>query len=134
VGVTGGVRFLAAVMLAGLPVVALAANNKATPARLPSRAEARAVCQMIAERGPAIERALVYDGVLDANNDGVADAVTVAMRDGTMHGQDLQFRPRAAAKDSAPVDVNPEGFQPGDYLPFGARWLSHGGRVYALYF
>jgi hypothetical protein len=131
----GRLRFLAALMLAGVPAAGLGAANKATPARMPSRAEAGAVCHMIAARGPAIERALVRDGVLDANNDGVADAVTVAIREGTMRGEDLQFRPRGAAKNSQSVDVNPQGFQPGaDYLPFGARWLPYGGRVYTLYF
>jgi len=58
----------------------------------------------------------------------------VAERDGTMRGEDLQFRKRGAAKDSAPVEVAPKDFQPGDYLPFGARWLVHDGRVYTLYF
>jgi hypothetical protein len=57
------------------------------------------------------------------------------MREGTMRGEDLQFRKRGAARDSAPVEVTPKDFQPGaDYLPFGARWLVHGGRVYTLYF
>jgi hypothetical protein len=64
----------------------------------------------------------------------VADAVTVGMSEGTMRGEDLQFRRRRAAKDSAPVEVAPKDFQPGDYLPFGARWLPYGGRVYTLYF
>jgi len=127
------VLLLAAVL--ALPVGdATGASRKRAPARPPSAAEARAVCNMIAARGPAIARRLVRDGVLDANNDGLPDAVTVAMRDGTMRGEDLQFRPRKAAKDSAPVDVMAEGFQPGDYLPFGARWLSWRRRVYTLYF
>jgi hypothetical protein len=126
--------FFAALVLAAAPSGALGANEKPAPARPPSRAEARAVCDMIAARGSAIRAMLVKDGVLDANNDGVADAVTVGMSEGTMRGDVLQFRPRGAAKDSPAVDVNPEGFQPGDYLPFGARWLAYGGRVYALYF
>jgi hypothetical protein len=124
----------AALMLAAAPGGALGANEKPAPVRPPSRAEARAVCDMIAARGPAIRAMLVKDGVLDANNDRVADAVTVGMSEGTMRGDVLQFRRRGAANDSPAVDVNPEGFQPGDYLPFGARWLAYGGRVFALYF
>lgn len=126
--------FLAALVIAAAPGGALGANEKTAPTRLPSRDEARAVCDFVAARGPAIERVLVRDGVLDANNDGVPDAVTVGMNEGTMHGDVLQFRQRGAAKGSPAVDVNPQGFQPGDYLPFGARWLAHGGRVYTLYF
>jgi hypothetical protein len=126
--------FIAAALVALSLCQALGAGHKRSPARPPGPAEARAVCNMVAARGPRIERALVHDGVLDANNDGVPDSVTVAMRDGTMRGQDLQFRPRGAAKDSPAVDVKAEGFQPGDYLPFGARWLGYRGRVYTLYF
>ena len=111
-----------------------AAGVQAAPLRLPNSAEARAVCGFVAARGTAIQAALVKDGTLDANNDGVPDAVTVGMRDGTMRGEDLQFRKRGVAKDTAPVEVTPKDFQPGDYLPFGARWLVHGGRVYTLYF
>ena len=124
---------LAAVLAMSL-CEAMGAAAKRTPARPPSPAEARAVCRMIATRGPAVERALVRDGLLDANNDGVPDSVTVAMREGTMRGEDLQFRPRGAAKGTPEVDVTPKDFQPGDYLPFGARWLPYRGRVYTLYF
>ena len=122
---------LAAAVLALAADGATGASRKRAP---PGPIEARAVCKMIAARGPAIARSLVRDGVLDANNDGVPDAVTVAMRDGTMRGEDLQFRARGAAKDSPPVDVTAQDFQPGDYLPFGARWLSWRRRVYTLYF
>jgi hypothetical protein len=125
---------IAAALVALAHCEAMGAGHKRPPARPPRRAEARAVCNMIAARGPAIERVLVRDGVLDANNDGAPDSVTVAMRGGTMRGEDLQFRPRGTAKGSPPVDVNPAGFQPGDYLPFGARWLRYRGRVYTLYF
>jgi hypothetical protein len=125
---------LAVVALAATAPGELVAKDKAARSRLPGAAEARDVCRFVAARGPAIAAMLVKDGVLDANNDGVADAVTVAMRDGTMRGEDLAFRPRGAAKGSAPVEVRPEGFQPGDYLPFGARWLRYRGRVYTLYF
>jgi hypothetical protein len=122
-----------AMVLALAPPGILHAQERAL--RLPSRAEATAVCNMVAARGPAVEAMLVKDGVLDANNDGVADDVTVAARDGTMRGEDLAFRPRGAAKDSKPVDVTPKDFQPGsDYFPFGARWLPYGGKVYTLYF
>ena len=121
-------------VLAASPLGGLRDAQERAPVRPPSPAEARAVCNMTAARGPAIERALVRDGVLDANNDGAADRVTVAIREGTMRGEDLQFRPRGAAKDTGPVDVSPAGFQPGDYLPFGARWLRYRGRVYTLYF
>src|SRR5215471_17064553 len=89
-----------------------------TAARLPSRAEARAVCDLVATRGPAIRSALVRDGVLDANNDGKPDAVRVGISEGTMRGEVLEFRPRGAPKGTPAVGVNPEGFQPGDYLPF----------------
>jgi hypothetical protein len=119
---------LAALVVAAAPVGAFAAEP------VPSRADARAVCEHVASRGPAIHASLVKTGVLDANNDGVPDAVTVGVSEGTMRGDVLAFRPRGAAKGSAAVDVNPEGFQPGDYLPFGARWLPFGGKVYTLYF
>jgi len=126
------------ILLTAMVVLALCeatgAGQKRVPAWLPSGAAARAVCNMIAARGPAVEHILVRDGVLDANNDGVQDAVTVAMRDGTMRGEDLEFRPRGADEHAKPVDVTAEGFQPGDYLPFGARWLPYGGRIYTLYF
>src|SRR5882724_3973329 len=117
----------AALVLAAAPGGALGANEKPAPVRPPSRAEARAVCDMLPARGPALRRMLVKDGALDANNDGVVDAVTVGMSEGTMRGDVLQFRRRGAAKDSPAIDVNPDGCQPGDYLPFGARWLAHGG-------
>jgi hypothetical protein len=113
---------------------AMGASVKRPVVRLPSPAEARAVCQMIVARGPAIAPALVRDGVLDANNDGVRDTVTVATREGTMRGEDLQFRSRVAFAESAVAEVMPVGFQPGDYLPFGARWLPWRGKVYTLYF
>ncbi len=125
---------IAAVMLALAPGDAMGAGVKRAAARLPSPAEARAVCGMIAARGAAIAPALVRDGVLDANNDGTRDAVTVVMREGTMRGEDLQFRPRIPFTDSPVAEVRPEGFQPGDYLPFGARWLPWRGKVYTLYF
>ena len=120
--------------LALAPVGPLDAQERASAPRLPSRAEAGAVCNMVAARGPGIETMLVKDGVLDANNDGVADDVMVAPRDGTMRGEDLTFRPRGVAKDSKPVDATPKDFQPADYFPFGGRWLPYGGRVYTLYF
>jgi hypothetical protein len=110
------------------------ARERARPSPLPSRAEARAVCNFVAARGPAIRALLVRDGVLDANNDGVPDAVTVGMGTGTMRGDVLEFRPRGAAKDSPAVKIAEEGFQGGDYLPFGGRWLRHGGRVYTVNF
>src|SRR5215468_3048370 len=104
--------FVAAVMLALATGDACGASVKRVAVRVPSPAEARAVCRMIVARGPAIAPALVRDGVLDANNDGVRDAVTVVMREGTMRGEDLQFRPRAAVDDSAVAEVMPTGFQP----------------------
>src|SRR5262249_46653285 len=110
------------------------AEEKASP-RMPTRAEAQAGCGMVAARGLAIHSTLAKNGVVDANNDGVPDNLTVAMRDGTMRGEDLAFRPRGAPKDAKPVDVNPKDFEPGrDYLPFGARWLPYGSKVYTLYF
>ncbi len=121
-----------ALLIAALQPVQAQAN--ATAPRLPSAAEARAVCRMVAARGPSIEALLIDNGVLDANNDGVPDDVSVALRDGTMHGQDLQFRPHGAAKDSKPVEVDSKDFQPGDYFPFGASWLPYGGKIYTLYF
>src|SRR5262249_17066145 len=127
----GGVGPLMRAVAAG---AARGASVKRRAVRLPSPAEARAVCRMIVARGPAIAPALLRNGVLDANNDGVRDAVTVVMREGTMRGEDLQFRPRAAVDDSAVAEVMPTGFQPGDYLPFGARWLPWQGKVYTLYF
>jgi len=123
-----------AMMLAALPLGALDAQVLAAAPRLPTRAEAQAVCGMIAARGPAVQSMLVENGVLDANNDGVPDDVTVAPREGTMRGEDLAFRPRGAPKDSKPVDVTDKDFQAADYFPFGARWLPYGGRVYTLYF
>jgi hypothetical protein len=120
--------------VAVLPTALDAQERAASSLRLPSRAEARATCDMVAARGLAIQSMLVENGVLDANNDGVADDVTVAMREGTMRGEDLAFRPRGAPRASTPVDVTAKDFQPGDYLPFGARWLLYGGKVYTLYF
>ena len=129
-----GSVLLAAVMLALAPGDAMGAGVKRPSVRLPSPAEARAACRMIAARGPAVASALVRDGVLDANNDGVRDVVTVVTREGTMHGEDLRFRPHIAFTESAVAEVMPAGFQPGDYLPFGARWLPWRGKVYTLYF
>jgi hypothetical protein len=123
-----------AVMLALATTGATGAGVRRAAARLPSPAEAGAVCRMIAVRGAAIAPALVRDGVLDANNDGTRDAVTVVTREGTMRGEDLQFRPRIAFAEEPVAEVRPEGFQPGDYLPFGARWLPWRGKVYTLYF
>ena len=111
------------------------AQEKTAPPRLPSRAEAQAVCNMVAARGLAVQSVLIENGVLDANNDGTPDDVTVAMREGTMRGEDLAFRPRGAPKESKPVDVTAKDFEPGrDYFPFGARWLPYAGKVYTLYF
>ncbi len=127
-------RLVLVALVAVAPAALGAQEATASPPRLPSAAEVRAVCNMIAQRGLAIQPMLVENGVLDANNDGVADDVTVAMRDGTMRGEDLAFRPRGAPKASKPVEVTAKDFQPGDYLPFGARWLPYGGKVYTLYF
>jgi hypothetical protein len=125
-------RCLVALTLGLVPLGTLDAQERAAA---PSRAEAAAVCNMVAARGPAIEAMLIKDGVLDANNDGVPDDVTVARRDGTMRGEDLAFRPHGAAKDSKPIGVTQKDFQPGsDYFPFGARWLPQGAKVYTLYF
>jgi hypothetical protein len=124
---------VAGLVCALLPGTLAQAQEKTAP-RLPSRAEANAVCGVVVARGLAIQPMLVESGVLDANNDGVADDVTIAMRDGTMRGEDLAFRPRGAPKSAKPVDVDAKDFQPGDYLPFGARWLPYGGKVYTLYF
>src|SRR3954452_4661402 len=121
---------VAAVTLALATSGAMGARLKSAATRLPSPAEAGAVCRMVVARGPAIVPALVRDGVLDANNDGTRDAVTVVMREGTMRGEDLQFRPRIAFAESPVAEVRPDGFQPGDYLPFGARWLPWRGKVY----
>src|SRR5215813_11105391 len=101
---------------------------------LPTFAEARAVCAHVAARGPAVASELVKSGLLDANNDGKEDQVTVGMAEGTMGGEVLQFRPKGAPKASDPVEVTPEGFQPGSYLPHGARWLPYRGKVYTLNF
>jgi len=101
---------------------------------LPNRAEARAVCEHVVSRGPAIAASLVKDGVLDANNDGEPDQVSVGMNSGTMRGDVLEFRRRGASKDSPAIEVTTEGFQVKDYLPFGGRWLDYGGKVYTLYF
>jgi hypothetical protein len=121
-------------LMTGLPA-ALAAQERATsPLRLPSHAEARAVCDMVAMRGLAVRSMLVENGAIDANNDGVVDDASVAMREGTMRGEDLAFRPRGAPKASSPVHVTAKDFQPGDYLPFGARWLPYGDKIYTLYF
>src|ERR1700692_4401424 len=49
-------------------------------------------------------------------------------------GEYLASRPRGGPRNAQPVDVTPKDFQPGDYLPFGARWLAYGGKVYTLYF
>lgn len=125
---------LVAMVIAASPLGALDAQERVPAPHLPSRGEAGAVCNMIAARGLAVQSMLVENGLLDANNDGVPDDVTVAARDGTMRGEDLAFRPRGAPRNSQPVDVTPKDFQPGDYLPFGARWLAYGGKVYTLYF
>jgi hypothetical protein len=126
---------VSALVLAVAPPNLLSSQERAPAPHLPSRAEAAAVCNMVAVRGPAIEPMLVKDGALDANNDGIADDVTVEMRGGTMRGEDLAFRPRGAAKDSKPADVTQKDFEPGrDYFPFGARWLPYNGKVYTLYF
>ncbi len=125
---------LLAVAVAIAPAGACGARAMSVAARLPSKVEARAVCRYVASRGPGVGSRLIKTGVLDANNDGLADSVTIGQRGGTMRGEDLEFRARGAAKDSNPIEVAPKGFQPGDYLPFGARWLAYRGRVYTLYF
>jgi hypothetical protein len=127
-------RCLVAMALALGPFGTLAAQERGAAPHLPSRAEAVAVCNMVAARGLAIAPMLVKDGALDANNDGVADDVTVAPRDGTMRGEDLAYRPHGAAKDAKPINATATSFQPADYFPFGARWLPHDGKVYTLYF
>jgi hypothetical protein len=115
-----------------LALIALAAARAEPP--LPTFAEARAVCAHVAARGPAIASELVKTGLLDANNDGREDQVSIGMGEGTMGGEVLEFRPKGAAKNSEPVEVTPEGFQPGSYLPHGARWLTYRGKVYTLNF
>jgi len=117
-----------------LPAALGAQERVSSSLRLPSRAEAHAICDMVATRGLEVGSMLVEHGGLDANNDGVVDDVTGAMREGTMRGEDLAFRPRGAAKASPPVDVRPKDFQPIDYFPFGARWLPYDDKVYTLYF
>ncbi len=130
----------AMVALAAVPSDTLGAQPpralpQGAPHGLPSRAEAQTVCHMVAARGLALLPMLFKKGVLDGNNDGVPDAVTVGVGGGTLNWEELQIRPRGAAKDSAPIAITPEDdFQPGDYLPKGARWLPYGGRVYQLYF
>ena len=117
------------------PCDPLGAAPRAGPTGLPSRTEARAACDHVAARGLAILPVLVETGMLDANNDGVPDAVRISDGGGTLRWEQPEFRPRGAAKDTAAIATTPEeGFQPGDYLPLGARWLRLGGRVYTLYF
>jgi len=123
-----GMLFVAVILL-----VAAASGARAEPL-LPTFAEARAVCAHVVARGPAIASELVKSGLLDANNDGKEDQVGIGMGEGTMGGEVLEFRPKGAAKNSGPVEVMPEGFQPGSYLPHGARWLPFRGKVYTLNF
>jgi hypothetical protein len=124
---------LLVVALLALP----AGRSDAKPGRPlppPSPAEAHALCRWVAARGPAIESVLVRDGILDANNDGVPDHVSVGRREGTMGGEALEFRARGMSNASAPVEITEEGFQGGAYLPLGVRWLPYRGRVYVLNF
>src|SRR6185437_14170851 len=52
----------------------------------PSVAETREVCSYVASRGPSIADELVDDGLLDANNDGVEDRVSIGGMEGSMGG------------------------------------------------
>jgi hypothetical protein len=119
---------------AGLFLLVAPAFAGEISAPLPSRAEARAVCAYARAHGPALQKELVKTGVLDANNDGFPDDVTVGVSEGTMRAEELAFRPRGAPKESRPIDVTTDEFQIGDYLPFGARWFPHGGKVYTFFF
>jgi hypothetical protein len=111
-------------------VALMAASGARSEPLLPTFAEARAVCAHVVARGPAIAAELVRSGLLDANNDSKVDQVTVGAGEGTMGGDVLQFRPKACD----PVEITPEGFQSGDYMALGARWLPYRGKVYTLNF
>jgi hypothetical protein len=50
-----------------------------------------------------------------------------------MGGELLEFRPKGAPKDSAPVEFTIEADWQ-DYSIFGARWLKHNNHVYTVYF
>jgi hypothetical protein len=126
----------------GSALVVLVALGSATVLRaldgptegMPNPAQAAEVCRYVAARGPAIRSELVREGVLDANNDGIDDHVTIGIGSGTMRGDVLEFRPRGAAKDSKPVEFGYDEASLHDYWWFGERWFPYGGRVYTLYF
>lgn len=101
---------------------------------LPSAAEADAACRYVAERGPAITSELVRDGILDGNNDGREDAVSIGTGIGTVRDETLEIRPRNAAKDADAVALNYDDEDWHDVGGFGVRWLPYRGKVYILRF
>src|SRR6185369_17024381 len=101
---------------------------------LPSAAEVGAACRYVAERGPAITSELIRDGILDGNNDGRDDAVSIGYGMGTMGGDTPEIRPRNAANDSDPVALKYDDDDWHDVGGFGIRWLPYRGKVYTLHF
>jgi hypothetical protein len=123
---------VAVVAAIGLALAIRGARSQ--PKELPTPKQAKQVCNYVAMRGPAIRPELVANGVLDANNDGVADDVRVDGKMGTAGGDVLEIRPRGAPQNSEPIKVSRVGWEWKDYWAHGARWLRYGGRVYTLYF
>jgi hypothetical protein len=127
-------RRIAVAAVAAISLAPAIRAASAQPAELPSPKQAQQVCSYVATRGPAIRSALVANGVLDANNDGIADDVRVGRGMGTAGGDVLEIRPRGASQDSEPIEVSAVGWEWKDYWAYGARWLRYGGRAYTLYF
>ena len=119
-------------LIAGMLLMARAGQSGAQS--LPGAAEAGAACRYVAERGPAITSELIRDGILDGNNDGREDAVSIGVGIGTVRNETLEIRPRNAAKDAEPVELKDDDDKWRDIGGFSARWLPYRGKVYTLHF
>lgn len=119
-------------LVAGMLVMARAEQSMAQSR--PSAVEAGAACRYVAERGPAITSELIRDGILDGNNDGRDDAVSIGVGIGTVRDETLEIRPRDAAKDAEPVALKDDDDGWRDIGGFSARWLPYRGKVYTLHF
>jgi hypothetical protein len=100
----------------------------------PSRAEVRETCSYVANRGTKIQSELLRDASIDVRNDGHIFDATVGAEPGSAGGEELQFREHGAPKSSPPFEIDFFDDRPWVDRGFGARWLRHHGRTYALIF
>lgn len=112
--------------LVGHTEVSWAANGIAD---VPTREEAVAVCEFIAQITPSnVPNYGVKLGYFDANNNGKSEIVKEDPFQGTMGGDTRGY----LAPDGSQIFPKAIGFEWKDYWTFGNWWIPYGGRFYRL--